>query len=300
MAINLGKILFRTVGMLALAGYQVLQIKGLRSTSVDVWYPDLPEELDGYRIVHISDLHGAVFGRDNATLAGRIMALEPDIVCATGDMIHRRADDGGAFYQLMAGLDPQLVKLVISGNHDADRSASQGRLSRKRSALHPNPADLNMVCLDDTFYDVPGHPLRFAGLADRQELYQGSASREGSFKPGEWLPMPDQAGFNVALIHRPNHFRDVAAYGYDLMLSGHTHGGIIRLPGIGGLLSPDRLLFPKLDKGLYRMGKSLLHVSSGLGLGKPIPKLGNPPAITRLILRRGVASSLRTIRSLRV
>ena len=296
MAVNLGKILFRTLGILSLAGYQAYQIKGLRCRSEEVWYPDLPPELDGYSIVQITDLHGAVFGRANETLAKRIMALEPDILCATGDMVHRASDDGEALTQLMAGLDPQLVKLVISGNHDSDQPISPGPGPPDRSLLYRKLDQFNVVLLDDTVYDVPDRPLRFAGMADHPELYQGRGGTAAAFIPGDWLPMPDPGKFNVALIHRPNYFRSIAAWGYDLMLSGHTHGGIIRIPGIGGLLSPDRVLFPELDKGLFRLGKAILHVSSGLGLGKPIPRMGNPPEIIRLTLRRGPVRPLRIVR----
>lgn len=286
MANQFGKIIFKTIGLLSLAGYQIHQIKGLLSRTHELWYPELPQRLDGYRIVHISDLHGAVFGKDNDKLAQRIMALEPDILCITGDMVHSYSDDGEAFFRLVAGLDHRLVKLFVSGNHENAQRTLRGYQPLNRSVLYRKLENFGMIHLDQAVYQVADLPLQFAGMADRHEAYSGSAA-EASFDPGASLAMPDQARFNVALIHRPNYFRRIADYGYDLMLSGHTHGGIIRILGKGGLLSPDRRFFPELDKGLFRSGQAILHVSSGLGLVKPIPKFGNRPEVTLLILRHG-------------
>lgn len=287
MANKLGKILFKTAGLLSLVGYHVYQTKVLRNRITPLFYPDLPEELEGYRIVHISDLHGALFGKDNEKLARQIMALDPDVLCMTGDMVHSFSDDGEAFLKLVSGLDKGLIKLFVSGNHENLQRTLSGYQSLNRSVLYKKLENYNVRLLDGESYQPEGLPLIFKGIADDHDHYQGIHFKEELFDLEALLPEPRKDFLNVALIHRPNYFRSVAKYGYDLMLSGHTHGGIIRIWGKGGLLSPERKFFPELDKGLFYIKNSYLNVSSGLGQIKAIPRVDNQPEVSLLILHKG-------------
>lgn len=287
MANKLGKIIFKTAGLLSLVGYHVYQTKVLRNRITPLFYPNLPEELEGYRIVHISDLHGAFFGKDNEKLARQIMALEPDILCMTGDMVHSFSDDGEAFLKLVAGLDKRLVKLFVSGNHENLQRSLTGYQVMNRSVLYKKLENYNVRLLDGASYQPEGLPLIFSGIADDHDHYQGIQFKEEHFDIERLLPEPKKDFLNVALIHRPNYFRSVAKYGYDLMLSGHTHGGIIRIYGKGGLLSPERKFFPELDKGLFYIKNSYLNVSSGLGQIKAIPRVENQPEVNLLVLHKG-------------
>lgn len=287
MANKLGKLLFKTAGLLSLAGYQIYQNKALRTTSHELHYPDLPQELDQYRIVHISDLHGAEFGRDNRRLAQQIKELEPDILCITGDMVHGYSDPGDALVHLIAGLDDKLVKLFVSGNHETVQRTMKGYQRLNRTVLYRKLENYNVMILDGKSWVHEHLPIAFSGMPDRYEDYQGLRYQEEDFDPGDLLPKPLPDRFNVALVHRPNYFRSIAGYGYGLMLSGHTHGGIIRIRGMGGVLSPDRTFFPELDKGIYHKDGAYLHVSSGLGMVKPIPRIDNLPEIALLVLRKG-------------
>lgn len=286
MANKLGKIILRTAGLLSIAGYQIYQNKFVKNTVTEIYYEDLPDELDNYRIAHISDLHGAVFGRDNKRLEQMIMALEPDILCITGDMVHKFSDSGDAFINLVSGLDHNLVKLFVTGNHEMVQRKSGRFEPLNRSVMYRKLENYNVQILNGTTFIPPGLPIAFSGMDDDFEHYEGAHFREEDFKPGDFLPMPTEDYLNVALIHRPNYFRSIADYGYSLMLSGHTHGGVIRI-GRGGVLSPEMKFFPEFDKGLFHRGNSYLHVTSGLGLAKPIPRIDNRPEIVLLILRKG-------------
>lgn len=225
MANKLGKILFKTAGLLSLVGYQVYQNKALRSGIAQLYYPDLPEALEGYRIVHISDLHGAVFGKDNEKLVRQISALEPDILCITGDMVHSFSDDGEAFLNLVAGLDKRLVKLFVSGNHENLQRTLTGYQQLNRSVLYRKLENHNLKLLDGATYQPADLPIRFAGMADDHSHYQGLGFNEDFFDPARWLPAPAENRFEVALIHRPNYFRSIADHGFDLMLSGTPMAG---------------------------------------------------------------------------
>ncbi|KAF5065253.1 Calcineurin-like phosphoesterase [anaerobic digester metagenome] len=279
-------ILWGTAGLLSLVMIQAGQSRTIKMKATQLFYPDLPKELDHYRMVHISDLHGARFGRENQSLVRRIMALEPDVVCMTGDMVHGSSDDGEALRNLVSGLDQKLVKLMVSGNHENGRRTLTGIESLNRATLFDSLTQYNVRLLDGQSWQVPGLPLIFSGLPDRQEHYQGLGFNEARFDPADHLPAPVPDCFNVALVHRPNYFRSIARYGFDLMLSGHTHGGVIRI-GSKGLLAPERSFFPELDQGLFAHGAACLHVTSGLGQIWPIPRVNNQPEIALLVLRRG-------------
>lgn len=287
MTINKRKKFCSLAGMAAVLGYGIYQNRWVKSRVQEVYYEHLPAELDHYRIVQISDLHGAVYGPNNERLVRKITALEPDILCITGDMLHYKEDTGEPFLDIIRGLDPELTKLYVSGNHENARRRNGSFELVDRSTIYRMLVEAGVILLKGTSFQPGDLPISFSGLFDSFEHYTGIGYDESAFRPGDHLPMPDRSRFNVALVHRPHYFRSIADYGYQLMLSGHIHGGVIRL-GHHGLLSPEMKFFPELDKGLYRRNGSCLHVSGGLGMGKPLPRVANPPEVVLLILRKGI------------
>ena len=92
--------------------------------------------------------------------------------------------------------------------------------------------------------------------------------------------------FQILLAHSPLYFPEYAAWGADLVLSGHFHGGTIRLPGIGGVMSPQYQMFPRWDRGMYRLGNSRMAVSAGLGTHSIDLRLNNRPTLMIIELRK--------------
>ncbi|PKK40419.1 hypothetical protein ABB02_00275 [Clostridiaceae bacterium JG1575] len=275
-------------GIAALSVYEVVQNQALHLVIRELYLKDLDPSLDRLRIAQITDLHGARYGRHNSRLAAMITAAQPDVLCMTGDMVHHIRDEGTSFLELITRLDRDLPKLYVTGNHESQKE-SKTLQGREETRLFERLDHLGVVRLAHDSWQMPGRPIRFAGLADRRGIYEDIHLEEESFEPFRELPLPDPEQFNVALCHRPYYFRSIASYGYDLMLSGHVHGGVLRLPGLGGVLSPTWHFFPELDKGLFSYKGSHLYVSSGLGLSKPLPRLGNRPEVVLLILRSGEA-----------
>ena len=95
----------------------------------------------------------------------------------------------------------------------------------------------------------------------------------------------DNREYNILLVHTPFFFEGYSKWGADLVLAGHVHGGIIRLPIKGGLLSPNREFFPKYDLGEYNMGKSTMILSKGLGGSKVLPRVNCKPEIVEITLK---------------
>lgn len=264
--------------------HQHLQNHSLKTVRHELEYTDLPESLEGYRIVQISDLHGAQFGPENRHLEETIDALKPDVLCMTGDMVHARGDNGDAVFHLLSHLKGNYPKLYITGNHEIYRRRLTGREEVERQSYYANLEGRGVILLRNERYDLPTHPITFYGVEDNYHFYKEGGGE--TLLPESLIGRVSQDTFPVALVHRPNHFLKFQESGVRLMLSGHTHGGIIRLPVLGGVLSPDRILFPEYDKGLFKVQGAFLHVSSGLGNSKPMVKLGNRPEVILFTLKR--------------
>ena len=233
--------------------------------------PAIPAGFDGARIAVLSDLHGNV--RLYSLLLRAAEAAEADYLVLTGDVSDAEAQ--------WASLEPLLRKLTeiapcyyVSGNHEwADlqpesffrRLAETGVtvLRNEWVTLSRGGETLALVGLEDA--------NGYADMPTPQEVY-ASLRRETQ-------------DYAVTLCHRPERFPELAATGYDLVLSGHNHGGLIRLPFAGGLFSPGGL-FPEYDRGLFALGDKTLLVSPGLSGSGGCPRLFNRPEVSVAVLHR--------------
>ncbi len=259
-----------------LAIHHAVEHEALKLVEQEVRLRNLPPELVGFRIAHISDLHGKRFGKENHRLARLIDSIRPDVLCMTGDMVNGKRDDGSAFIELLANLKGKYPRLYVSGNHEVRNIWLNEKANREGflSAL----MKYGTTVLDGTSYSSEGLPVSFHGMKD---------SRDKHVDIEEGLGAKDKEDINIALIHRPSRFEQAAKAGYDLILSGHLHGGVVRIPFAGGLLSPDKAIFPKYDKGVFHDFGSALCVTSGLGNGRAYPKLMNRPEVVLIRLVSG-------------
>lgn len=247
----------------------------------------LPESFDGLRIVHLSDLHKKRFGQNNAELVRICKRLSPDIICFTGDLFSRDED-----ISAIKGKLPFMKKLrriapvyYILGNHESEAPEKAALLCYllKRAGI---------VCLRNKRVRLwRGESfISISGLMLPNECYRLA---DGSFRGLRPVTLSlvtrligrASRGCNILLSHTPLPFKAYAEWGADLTLSGHVHGGVVRLFGIG-LLSPERKFFPRYSQGLYRImsarGASFMEVSAGLGKFR----INDPPSVTLCVLRR--------------
>jgi len=265
--------------LLAVAALCVAALwRGLTVTVYDIAHPDLPEAFDGYTIVHLSDLHGARFGEGQSRLIRLIQRQNPDIIVFTGDMHDERLGDTEPVTDLIEGLRGVAPVYFISGNHERYGQSVAYRTLRQLFT------DAGGIDLDDTAVTLyrGGAFLRLYGLANyftrtpEQILPQVNRVFAGLPEPGE---------FNVLLYHESDSFPALSTLPFQLILAGHTHGGQIRLPFAGGLMSPYRTWFPDYAGGRYEENGSVLISSRGLGGGHPIPRIFNPPEVVVVRLR---------------
>ena len=102
----------------------------------------------------------------------------------------------------------------------------------------------------------------------------------------EHLGTADRRHFQILMAHNPDYFEDYVNWGADLVLSGHVHGGIMRLPVLGGVISPSYQIFPKYDAGIFSSGTGKMIISTGLGCHSIKIRLFNPPEIDVITLKR--------------
>lgn len=263
----------------------------LTVSSFEVHLRRLPPSFDGFRIVHLSDLHGVYFGKQNSDLLRTILAQSPDVVAATGDMLDRRRGHGTGFVDLARLLTPHVPVYSIRGNHEQCMAVS----AAERLALTQYEQELQQAgvhLLRDSTAVIPrdGAEILLCGLTLPVFCYKPHAARapHACLPPemvAKYIGVVDENRCSILLAHSPLFFSSYATWGADLVLSGHVHGGLIRLPGIGGLLSPYHRFFPKYDAGLYWRQDTPMVVSRGLGDSPFRLRINNPPEVVVVTLR---------------
>src|SRR6266850_4542764 len=269
---------------LGLSGYGIWSAERLPViTHRTLFFPDLPQGLDGIRIAHLSDVHAGIhMERDKMeAIVAQTNALGPDLIVQTGDMIDIAASFIPDYVRAFRDLRAPLGVVTVLGNHDrytgedavirGVRDAGQTFVQNGSHVVEHNGTPLALVGIDDP---------RNWRVDDPQDADVGIALRRTS--PGV---------FRILLAHRPGAFDGAAPQGVPLTLAGHIHGGQIYLPVIGW--SAGRLI-TKYVMGHFRQGASQLYVSRGIGVvGVPI-RVFVPPEIALLELRRGDGQGARS------
>lgn len=238
----------------------------------------LPESFDGFKIVQLSDLHGAEFGEDGMGLVEKVKELEPDIIALTGDFV---TDEGdlAAVEKLAARLTELCPVYFISGNHEFGSGlAVKVRNILERAGVKYLSNEYLTISRGEDGILLGGveDPLAYADMLSPDELAQ---------------KMNDAApdAFKILLGHRNYWMTEYPELPVDLIFCGHAHGGLIRIPGVGGLIGTDRRLFPDFDAGQFNNGRYTLIVSRGLGNSVSIPRVFNRPEIVCVELTRAYA-----------
>lgn len=264
------------------AGGVVAAIKGL-DTRYEITYEEvvsssLPKNFDGYRIVHLSDFHND----SNPELLPIIRELEPDIILCTGDM----ADDEGSYFpalNLIKGLVKMAPCLMVTGNHDVWRGDSD---EMEKEMLEAGARFLH----NKRVYIARGdEKIAISGIDDPFSLDSDKIETFISEKLDE---LSEYDGFEIMMFHRAKHLDSFEGTSFDLILSGHMHGGHVRIPGIGGVSAPrssfsgkERCIFPKYFGGRYERDNTVMIVSRGMGNPMIIPRVFNRPEIVVVTLK---------------
>jgi len=234
-----------------------------------------PEGAPALRIAHVSDLH---LGNGTGVvrverLVRQTNALGADLVALTGDLFDGPAELLAPGARALAGLRAPLGVFAVLGNHDVGLGAE--RVAR---ALAEHAPDIALLRGEGRRVDLAGGALWIGGVDDPGRDW----TRGGHLPALAALAARRPPGVaSLLLVHRPDAFPEAAELGFDLVLSGHYHGGQVALPGSGGRLGPATLLTP-FARGVHRRGDATLFVSRGIGYAGPRFRLGSPPELAVL------------------
>jgi len=261
---------------LGFAGYgfaNALDLPDVRR--VDLELQALPAAWDGLRILQISDVHaGPYMGAERmARLREMAMSLDPDMVVFTGDQMDRRSTDAELFVRGFSGIGAPLGAWGILGNHDHFIDPERAEWALEAAGIQP-------LVNRGVVLDREGSTLALVGIEDLQ-------ARKGR-NPDFSVLNAFQTSFRICLCHQPQGWHRALAAGAHLTLAGHTHGGQIALTGRN--LNVARFS-TRYIAGPYRREESYLYVSRGVGVGALPVRVGAPPEIDLLTLRRAAAGA---------
>lgn len=225
---------------------------------------ELPVQWDGCRIVQISDLHH----RHSKDILEKTAMAKPDLIMITGDLVSRDFSPEKSSVKVgnfLHGLRKIAPVYYCAGNHELDLMQRR-EWQNLRCILESQGCCIlenRTVTLTrgGAAIDLAGITLR-SGHYKNENHYRNLASY--TYEEME-MAIGRRQRFTILLAHNPLMLETYAAWGADLVLSGHVHGGIARIPGVGGVLSPERRFFPRYDKGLYQNCGTYLYVSGGVG-----------------------------------
>ncbi len=256
-------------------------VAGAKWLRVRNYYIATPKLLDNgkiTRLVFISDLHERSFGTNNEKLIEKIDELAPDAIFIGGDTVDTYGKVGGSYEPLFRAL-PNIAKtFLVVGNHEYS--------AHRDMEIIGTAENCDIRVLDDEFepLECNGNIINIIGMADYNRdnvVHQTMAQRFD----GVAIPHYSER-FNIVLSHRPCELEAMSRRECDLMLCGHTHGGQMRLPFVGGVFTPScAKLFPKYDMGYFGIGKMDLIISAGLGASTIPLRFMNRPEITVIDLQ---------------
>lgn len=250
----------------------------------------LPKAFDGIRMVFLTDLHNNTFGKDNENLFRRIRNENPDYVVIGGDMLIGNATkDNSGTVSFLEKLSKEYNVYYVNGNHeqrlkegletrDTVYREYHNRLKRAGvrflhnqsiSLIRENESiRLTGVEIPSVYYHKIGRPQMTVDVLD------------------ECVKKSNVDKYTILLAHNPMYFEQYVNWGADLVLSGHVHGGIMRLPLLGGVISPQYILFPHFDSGKFEKDGATMLLSRGLGVHTIKIRIFNRPELISFTLKR--------------
>ena len=229
------------------------------------------------RIAVISDLHSTIYGDKQETLIDAIRGQKPDVILLTGDIADDKVPHDGTV-QLLSSIGGQYPCYYVSGNHEYWSGEIDAIKDMIRSyGVTILEGDTEILTLND-------QKIRISGVDDPYAFISASTIKNETAKT--WEEQLDacksETGdniYSILLSHRPERADDYQNCGFDLVLSGHAHGGQVRVPVIlNGLYAPNQGYFPEYTGGRYPLGETAMIVSRGLCRNN-LPRVFNPPEL---------------------
>ena len=238
----------------------IRQNKKLKVRKTTLKFDKLPQAFDNFKIAQVSDIHCDRVGLSDLSFIKKIKDFNPDIIVITGDVLDSYNNDMDIAYNILSQLAIIAPCYFVSGNHELRLPEEYEQLiniMKKLNITYMNNSNLLITKNNESINLVGVEDYNFFKNEDNLN------HRANFIETLKELYSPDH--FNILLSHRPEKFPIYADLKYELIFSGHAHGGQWRVPFIGGIFSPSQGFFPKYTNGNYVLEDSTIIVSQGLG-----------------------------------
>ncbi len=228
------------------------------------------------KFVFISDLHCKEYGDKNSELVSKIKEQSPLFIAVGGDMVNKYSSDDHVMRELLPQLADIAPTYCILGNHELilkDEINFKNDINSTSAKLLDN----EMVTIE-----ANGEKILLGGMSDFP-YYEFNAPDYYTPERYFWDDFKDKSknGYSILLHHQPEYLESIMQdSNVDLVMCGHTHGGAVQIPFIGGLFAPNQGFFPKYDKGEFDLYDTKMIISAGLGDAYPVLRLNNCPEIS--------------------
>ncbi len=264
--------------MAAVVGWIVWTNVTITTSYITIENEKIPEEFQNFRIAAVSDLHNHQWGDE---LIGRLEKECPDMIVITGDLVDSSHTDFGVAMEFIHRAVEIAPVYYVTGNHEAwldhyDELEKQltdsgvKLMDDRKEWLERGDAKISLVGIQDP---------SFSGRADTGNLHE-------SIVTAKLENLLDQNGYNIILCHRPELFDGYVKVKADLVITGHAHGGQVRIPLIGGLIAPNQGFLPRYTERVYSRGGTDMVVSRGLGNSVIPVRINNMPELVIITLTK--------------
>ncbi|CAH2715913.1 putative protein YpbG [Neobacillus rhizosphaerae] len=272
--------LYFLIGMTLLIYFFYFQNNSIVTSEYSIRSDKLPQNFNGYKIVQLSDLHSKSFRNNQSNLVKRVKKEKPDLIVFTGDLIDSEKYDEKPSLILMGKLVQVAPVYYVTGNHEW--------WSGKFNSLEDKLKNIGVQVMRNSAEEITNgtDKIQIIGIDDpanvKESYAEKATTEENIINSLEGLEEEDN--FQILLSHRPEMFSLYSEYEFDVVFSGHAHGGQFRIPFIGGLIAPDQGLFPKYTSGKYNSLNTTMIVNRGLGNSIIPLRIFNRPEIVLVTL----------------
>lgn len=282
------KVIVSIAIVLVFIGILMCFITKIDVTKYTISNEKIPEEFNGFKIVQLSDFHSQGYRDTTEKLISKVKDINPDIIVMTGDMVSWDMEYIEEVKILIKSLVEVYPIYYIDGNHEHLAEISRpGRYV----AFNEFMQELGVTTIKNDYVEIykGNKSINLYGinlpLDGATGLYVNRFQLEENYVE-KTLSEADKEKFNILLAHTPTFIKQYSQWGADLVLSGHMHGGIVRIPFTNiGLLSPGRTIFPRYAAGKFKVNDTTMIVNRGIGTSSFKLRLFNNPEITVITLK---------------
>ncbi len=255
-----------------------------------ICHEKIVRKANGLKIAFLSDLHNSCYGRGNSKLLQAIQDENPDLILIGGDMlIGKNGDYMDNACTLLQNLSMKFPVYYANGNHESRMKFNPDKYEDRYQIYEKKlkAMGVSLLCNESVFLEE--QDITITGLELDEYYYQkGKKVMMEESDMEDLVGVSDRENFQILLAHHPEFFEKYSEWGANLVLSGHNHGGIVRLPLLGGVISPQYRLFPKYDGGLYKKDGNYMVLSRGLGTHTIKIRLWNVPELCMIELKEKI------------